>query len=238
MKKLGIYGDSFADYQMGHDDYPELDEFSWMHLLQSDYDVTCHGLRGSSIYYSYSKFLESHADYDKIIFVVTTYDRWPLAINFANRKMCFPSLVSVEYAIKNLNFFNVSAEDKQVQTKLRALHMYFKYLVHDLDKVNHTFADLMIAEIKRIRPDTIFVTFDTMWGYTEKFQENLVGVPQNLEYIAEKYYEIRCICHVSEEMNQIIYQDAKQALLSGTWVSTVPDIVEHKHPFSYYYRKT
>jgi hypothetical protein len=71
MKKIAIYGDSFAQ-----------DFYGWPSILEeklrfkhSDCKVVSYAVPGSSADYSYAKFLETHHEYDLIIFLWTQYTR-------------------------------------------------------------------------------------------------------------------------------------------------------------------
>lgn len=66
---IGVFGDSFAD-DRGEGGWP-----TKLGVLSSA-EVTNHARSGSSIWYSYKRFLEHHHLYDKIIFVYSNYMRW------------------------------------------------------------------------------------------------------------------------------------------------------------------
>jgi hypothetical protein len=63
-KHVGVYGDSFA---------VEVVKDSWVDKLRTklNCDVTSYGLSGSSLVYSYSKFMKNYATHDLNIFVLT-----------------------------------------------------------------------------------------------------------------------------------------------------------------------
>lgn len=235
MLKLGIYGDSFASDAHGHDDYPLLSNKAWFHLLKSDYDVVSHGKPGSSLFYSYQQFLSTHSNYDKIFFLTTSLERWPVPItDEQNRETHIPSYTTT---IKRLNVHLKSSPPitDVFRLKLVALKHYFMYLSDDLSTFYNECAELMIDKIKQKRPDTIFVTFEQMFEYVHIFHNSLM-LNDNAKF-TDKFAsanEKRCICHVSEEMNQIIYNDAKQSLINKKWIVSQPPIINHK-PANYYY---
>jgi hypothetical protein len=65
---IGIYGDSFAQ---------DILEISWVNQLRLmlNCNVICYGLRGTSLIYSYSKFLNNYSKHDLNIFVLTDPSR-------------------------------------------------------------------------------------------------------------------------------------------------------------------
>lgn len=237
MKKLAIYGDSFADDVNGHPKDPNLSSYAWVNLLKNDYDTTSYGAAGSSVYHSYKNFLETHENYDKIIFIITTYERWPVPIKFSENHFHIPSFYTANFLLKNLIFRIGSREDRDCRVKLAALRSYFTFLSNDLNPVNEVYANLMLDDIKRKRPDVIFTTFDTMYLYVDLFHKS-IRAPSNMRDLIYSYTEINCVCHVSREVNEIIYQNAKSSILAGEWVYDVPDIIKHAHPFQYYYEKS
>jgi len=66
MTKVAIYGDSFAARYDGWPSY-------FAKLMKSE--VTLFGVSGSSVGYSYHKFLETHEKFDLVFFFWTTHDR-------------------------------------------------------------------------------------------------------------------------------------------------------------------
>jgi len=66
MTKVAVYGDSFAHR---HDGWP-----SYLEKLMKA-EITLFGVSGSSVAYSYHKFLETHEKFDLVYFFWTTHDR-------------------------------------------------------------------------------------------------------------------------------------------------------------------
>ena len=236
MKKLGIYGDSFANNNHGHVGIPELDSKSWMDLLNSKFDVTCYGKPGSSLYYSYQQFLISQKSYQQIIFVITTPGRWPVPFSDDNgNDLHVPSYSSVEHYLKNL-VFNTSNKMAKNKPKILALQTYYLHLHNELTQFNSDMSDLMIDKIKEIRPDTIFVTFDQMMQYVDQFHQKLLLQPDaKYSEAFSSFKEKRCICHVSDIINEVISEDAVTALQTGRWIVSTPATRSHQ-PANYYYK--
>ena len=72
MKKIAIYGDSFASFYSG---WPKF----FSHLMKNEVDVF--GESGTSVGYSYLKFLETHENYDQVFFFWTHPTRcWLISV--------------------------------------------------------------------------------------------------------------------------------------------------------------
>jgi hypothetical protein len=63
---IGIYGDSFSDPNWVKNNYK-----AWPELLETDYTIKNYSLSGTSLWWSYNKFLETCDKIDYAIFVVT-----------------------------------------------------------------------------------------------------------------------------------------------------------------------
>jgi hypothetical protein len=71
---IGVFGDSFATSNVG----PEVQGTPWPTTLAKNLNRTleCHAHPGTSIWWSYVKFLEHHEKYDTIIFTYSQHNRW------------------------------------------------------------------------------------------------------------------------------------------------------------------
>ena len=78
MAMIGIFGDSFADLNPSTTHSREKEVLPWGlwlgEFLQSK--VECNARSGTSLWYSYTKFLDSYTKYDTIVFCYTNYMRW------------------------------------------------------------------------------------------------------------------------------------------------------------------
>lgn len=231
MINLGIYGDSFASTAQGHDRHPELSKKAWFNLFPDDYHVKSHGIAGSSLYHSYKLFLTSNKQFDRIIFVVTNYGRWPVPLKHNDNQIYIPSLTSTEFWIKELRL----SRARDIQKKLLALRSYWTDLYDDLHEFNKDIHSLMTERIKQIRPDTIFVTFDDMMEYVDQFHKSLsLSSDEKFGNKFGAFNEVRCICHLSAEMNQHVYNDAVTALRFGSWTVTKSPQILHRSADYYY----
>ncbi len=118
--KLAIYGDSFSDPSWVQNDY-----LSWPEMLEQKYNVKNYSLTGSSMWWSYDKFLETHASYDLAIFVVTV-----------------PGRIHVEYNNKHLN---LNPSTWPVWDGINIGEMYFRYFYSS--KRETAFHNFMVNDI-------------------------------------------------------------------------------------------
>lgn len=78
MLNVGIYGDSYADYAPKHLVNSSLGLVPWMDILKdlSNSKVTNYARSSTSLWFSFSRFLETYKEHDVIIFSYTHYTRW------------------------------------------------------------------------------------------------------------------------------------------------------------------
>ena len=223
MKKLAIFGDSFCDpYTHGHWEYPELDNKGWPLLLKSHYDVTIFAKTASSIYYNYNNFLKNHESFDQIVFGLTEPTRWIAGFNINGVEKHFKSYDQVVGHIQNTKFFSAP---------LYALRDYYRYLM-DIEACDR-FAKLMIDDIRRVRTDAIIVLFDgePSFGSYLRLQSQSFGKNGNII----RYKEKRCVCHYTEEINEVVYKNILNALQTNSWDPTIPKTVTVKEELGYYF---
>lgn len=208
MKTLGIFGDSFAA-PSGLRDSP-----CWFDYLRDQYGVMNFAKPGSSIYYSYTKFLENYKKLDRIIFVVTAANRIWLK-NLPNQH--YSHITGLAYITEILQ--DNGNKDQNTIENLQAVGQFYRYLS---DELLHDFKALAILKnIKKIRKDTLLVT--GILNSTE-IQE-FIGHDCSLTSISElelnimfnkdpwiefnKYLDTRN-CHLTDENNKILgYQVLK-----------------------------
>lgn len=241
MGTIGIYGDSWADPTHGHDFNPSLEDFAWSKRLASS---SVYAKGGSSIYFSYTHFMQTHDQYDRIIFVATNPGRWHLPIKTKNGEFHLNCLGSVKY-FKEQGYkkYKLTMTAELVQ-KLCALEQFYLEL-SDFD-ADQQICSLMIDRVMVTRPDTILVTsFNTGWlnswslrdryympmcesfgpAYKNKAESNNGIMP---------YPEKNMVCHMTAEVNEIVYNHMLHRLQHGTWPDT-SFTIQHKHKPEYYW---
>jgi len=183
--KIGVFGDSFADYEVfiqvfaekfkspivmlknkqkmvekskrrGHD----LQNYitSWIDLI----GAKSYGYGGTDIQYSFLKFEKNHSKYDQVIFVLTE----PLRLTLGEDILTIPnpnSNLSAERLEKEaLEHYKKSASIKHLEMyhTWGALRKILEVLIPtNQEYVNrqHLFYNLVIERIKQLRPDVKFI---------------------------------------------------------------------------------
>lgn len=140
MKKIAVYGDSFANC---NSEIALKDEKTWVDLLGKHYQVDNYAQSGSSLYFSYCRFQDTHSRYDRLIFIVTSPGRLEV-LNHDDQTIYISNLESAEYHLPRSGPLN--------RPYVLAARDYFKYIYND-EKENFIHR-LILSEITRIRPDT------------------------------------------------------------------------------------
>jgi len=227
--KVAIFGDSFASYHCKENPSP-----SWPQLLGCKYRIDNYAEPASSLYFSISKFLDHHADYDKVIFLITSPGRITLPdySNFTDshgnvlKHITFESTNRVltaqekgwTYPPGTSKMFNAAAE-------------YFKYIQNDnYDEYTHA---LMINHIKLVRPNALFVDcFKSLFPIT-KLENAHYNVPDD---DMSQYLDVRN-CHLTAKNNMML------ACVFETWIDTgyfnysAADYSVPTEPFATYFKK-
>lgn len=214
---VGIYGGSFAD----NTENPSLLEKGWPAILSKKYNTTNYAQSGSSLFFNYKQFLDTNSNHNKIIFIESNRYRWYVPL-MNNGRLHHIS------GIRNIDQLIHKSSDRTFKEKLKTLKRYFAYLYDET--FDTEFSRLMIDEIKRIRPDVIFVSsyITSVWQRT--FWKSISN--QTFFY----HEENNCICHLSEEYNVELAHSFTTAITTNEpWVSPSFDQIKHTHPVDYYY---
>lgn len=180
--KIGIFGDSQANYNPGL-----LNEKSWVDVLQNyGYDLINYAEPGSSLYFSYNSFIESHEKFDKVIFLTTDFSR--LLLPKHSGLIVKKNFKKVYHAKSNIREYVLSIfpENKPV---LDAIEKYYAYIYNEGKE--KTFKDLLLTEMKRIRPDGLYYNF---WEWMTN-ENHFYNIDSNLVVDARN-------CHLTETNNK------------------------------------
>jgi len=200
--KIGVFGDSFAILKLNPTP-------TWIDILSEKYDITNHAVTGSNLYYSINEIKKHHDQYDKIILVVTEPGRLQVSnsIPLDRSKQFINGTLDRKYSHNK----ELSKYEKLVW---EAANQYFNCLQDDnYDRYIH---NLMLVEIKKIRPDIILIPafFDSWY--------NVSGVPMLYIYYKENttwnfdsvtvitQYHDRRNCHMTAKNNEIFAAKAEQ----------------------------
>lgn len=241
MKTLGIFGDSWVDPSHGHDLDPSIAQHAWSCHLNKHYQIDLHALKGNSLYWAYQKFLEHHKKYDHCIFIVTSLGRYSRngVLGLGGQRYLVPNYETGEYLLSKPDF------DLKKKNRIQALMGYYLFLQDDQHDL--AMARLMIGKVRELRPDAIIVP---IWQHGDGFLNELVPLseyrrlmfnsidPAQTQKMIDgswNYTEIRCVCHVSVEINKLIAENMQQALELGVWNPQIPKYIEHPHVLDYYY---
>lgn len=148
--KLGIYGDSYADC-------PAANNTSWVNVLagllsrnNDNVKVFNHARGGSSVYFSYKKFLATHHQNDLNIFLVTEPNRYPgkFKPSFISQEFYITSTLNVEHLESDFDS-KLTQDEKEFLNNLRS---WFKV---NPESYTNDMSDIMIGNIERLNPNTI-----------------------------------------------------------------------------------
>jgi hypothetical protein len=227
-------------------------------MLGNDFEQHCnYAYDGSSLFYSYDRFIETHDKWDKIVFIVTAHGRWPGSLRVPGYFK--PHLMLTNY--DSCNDFLASNRLKHLLTDehrqtIKAVKEWFLY--GQINDFEITIERLMIADIQRIRPDAIIVQHNSQHCKTPRIAPGIfqylvlvgemlkpelytVGCNQNVVwYSVNQLWQERLdkiICHMTPEVNLVCYKHMQQALKDGVWNPTLPDRVPHEHSWEHYYER-
>ncbi len=190
-KKIAIYGDSFA---------ASLDW--WPRLLSKlpefeNYKIFAFGIGGTGPDYSYSRFLETHENYDKVIFLWSSDLRSTLITLEEGREHVrhitfhyHPKLKdtyeqAIQIARNNRFVFNQINKDS-----LRWVKNEWIYIQKYQNK-NTLFNIAMRDSVKLVRPDSINIECFDFLGKSGLFNVQKKDMEQYSEFILEENLEIR-----------------------------------------------
>lgn len=241
--KLGIFGDSFA--RSNHFPGNFNTTLPWYEILKDRFEISNHGLLGTSFYYSYIQFEKYHSNYDRVVLMVTAPGRIWLperSRHYRDQGLVYEyEFISGIFSVDEM----ISRPEVQSDPKLLTICTTAKnYFLHIQNDEFESFTQvLMIDKLKKLRPDIVLVPCfpHSMGGYgvglsdIASMENESCGMSQ-LEMLNKKYVESKH-CHLSEENNMIL---AKKMLhwLNGEPVSIVlDDYVKNPKDMLRYYSK-
>jgi hypothetical protein len=204
--KIGIFGDSFADEN-------RMSGKSWIENLRDNNDVTSFGVGGTSLEWSYDKFLNNHNDYEVIIFLATEARRMHMWDYRTNKELL--------YHINSDNSKNeIIFKNKQQRGWKFKLDRYDDIIFKGLDalflKYMNTFSwkSTAIADsVKYKRPDSIIVQYDLLMNLQRLDYKNL-----NIDFNPRLENNNRP-CHLSLKQNE----EFANYILQENFLNTLTD---------------
>lgn len=219
--KIGIYGDSFGE------SYIQSKHFAWYNLLTRylpGSKVKSFAKGGTSVFYSYKQFLQTHHMFDVIIFLVTEPNRYTKPVNINGEEVYPHNIIQID---KMLSDKNISNQDKNFLVGLK------NYYVDIIDEDFNAFAtELMLEKIEKMHHRIIFfpcfynsfsqerankegisLTSATMAHFSQR-QSNALRI-DNIGFYEENTGTISC--HFTEEYNNVISEVFAQKIKDDTW---------------------
>lgn len=220
--KLGVFGDSFADVRWNDNGYNY--NFAWPLLLEEMMGCKTdqHGFAGSSVFYSYEKFIQSYNNYTHVVFTYPSAFRWP----YLHPDLCYS--YAKHWLYISDAFIDTSKEipeeDKEI---FHSLHKLSRYITNDhlLTFISQNVVRNVnvICKENNIKLVNVFVRDNKLNEYNEKdllFSsfKNLLHISKNVEKIvinnkitkdpmdlagSDKCPDYR-YCHLFEDNNKLL----------------------------------
>lgn len=234
--RIAIYGDSFAVSKL------ELSS-SWYSLLgkKLNSQVDSYGENGSSVYYSYKKFMESHIHYDRVIFLVTEPSRYYSHVKLTNGDtLHVPGINEIEWMRTNSNLNSV---DLDTLDDIEAW-----YRVTD-ESYTQDMTALMLDKIESIREVLFVPCFPTSFSATRVQKEGktislmelvfrqfeLLNRSVEYDLITRENPEV-ISAHFGPEFNEFLANVVYNRMITGEWDFSEYKNVTLRHNTEYYYR--
>lgn len=239
---IGIFGDSFGDWNTNNG---AMIETSWPYLVAQRLEARCVNMAqgGASLYYSYKSFLERAKECETVIFLLTNPGRYTIPFHFEKalpNRSHINGIGTVEYWLTRKE---ITREEKEKLTDLRGFYLSLDF------EWEHTACNLLVDEIKKVRPDAILIPCFNF--YKERLNNNSnvslqdimdlqiksLGCNMNTLDFIGKYAENKIACHYTKESNEIVANAVIDSIAKKKWTFELPNHIEHANPLDYYYAK-
>jgi|TARA_B100001105_G_scaffold254687_1_gene251194 hypothetical protein len=233
MKKIGVFGDSFAINNMYapdfNDEFNNIDNIdfwekhvtSWIDLIGAQ----TYGIGGTDIQYSFLEFGKHHSKYDQVIFVLTE----PLRLTLGKEITWHSGMLAERKEKEALEHYEKSASsnDLEMYHTWSAIRKITEVLIPTSQEyVNrqYLFYNLVIERIKQLRPDVKFIKafpntddeFPLIKNFTGSEILNLLNrtVPSSNQCLQDIQYLENTIMAIDQEQNNWPYYDTRVAHLT------------------------
>jgi hypothetical protein len=232
--KIAVFGDSFGDdYTLWPNPYSGVGP-SWVEYLQNqNIEVDNYASGGTSLFYSYQKFILTYQEYDKVIFLVTHPGR--ITVPLGHKTEDYYNITSVENKLKE-------CFDFEKKIRLNAIRDYFIYVKNDAyDNVVHK---LLIEDILKKHKDTLLIPCFHNSGINNQralfnishFEANFWNFEDTILPNRDEVYDARK-CHMCEENNLVLGQEIYNWIKTGNYNLTAEQFKEPTKEFTHYFRK-
>lgn len=235
MKSLAVYGDSFGTYSLsGTTDQQQRGfEYHWSSLLSNHYGCKLfnYAVSGSSVYYSYKKFMDTHHLYDCVIFLVTEPNRYINPLEFTFGKSC----------VTNGNQIDVWKKTRKdlAGADIKLLNKLDSWFELTNDEYSYDISELMIEKVIQWREDVIVLPCYNI-SMKDEFREHhniqpntnlcslyykqmaelqLSDVWMNTVWIENSEYVSG---HLTPEYNRVAYENIKFFIENKFWDWKIP----------------
>jgi hypothetical protein len=226
---VGIFGESYCTLNR----FKPSHKITWMNFLGRPSSVFARG--GASLLSIYWWFEQHHKSYDQIIFSVPDYLRADHTGNI------------IGYGVAEQILSDRSVSQEQYD---RAKVFYDYYLHLQNDEVDDLYGTIILENVKRMRPDTIFIPMSKRQTFrpgTTCFEDFLDLQTRSLFpdrpdlRLWQEYKELDYLSnHYSPEINQLIARYVVRALDGEGWqewnIDKIPSI-PHDKPWDFYFEK-
>jgi hypothetical protein len=248
---IAIFGDSFAAEHSTPYQLPQ-DHKGWTSIVAEQFTVDNYAVSGSSLYYSWDKFNQLHGNYDRVIFLVSNWDRHYIDLGPETtsehtwmQHQC--SINQVDDCLGKLGFFTLDSN----KAKLKALKDYWVHVGNDRQR--QQMHRLMITDIINQRPDCLimsgFMTKDSLFDRPRQADLCKASMMDVVHYFGKELnwdltlwgqqYQCQRHNHLNRFNNQIL-ADAVVKWLRTHDINELVDLpwcADTDRDWSYYFRK-
>ena len=249
MKSLAVYGDSFGTYSFSGTNIQQQQGFEhhWSSLLRNEYgcELFNHALSGSSVYYSYKKFMETYHLYDCVIFLVTEPNRYINPLDFTFGNLCVTNGNQIEVWKKTRN--DLTGSDINLLNKLDS---WFELTN---DEYSYDISELMIEKVVQQREDVIVLPCYNI-SMKDEFREQY-NIQPNTNLCSLYYKQMEDLHlndsgmntvwienseyisgHLTPEYNKVAYENIKFFIENRIWDWKIPtdSIIDIENREKYY----
>lgn len=238
--KIAVYGDSWGITNGLKTSWPSL----LAEKLSAQLDNFCES--GASVYYSYTKFAQTHNEYDVVIFLVGEPHRYPVKVELTDSLRFFPALFAIESYRKERKVPSIDNKIlNDIESWFKASNSEYMMFIHSmfLDKIqsecpavilypcllNSLDEDRLVKE--NINPAHILANLYAkqieMLGYANDIDSMVyTGLHENKNVISG---------HLSPEINHLVADMFYGKIVTGKYNSFKMSDIKLSHPKEYYY---
>jgi len=158
IKKLGIFGDSFAmDSRIAFNPYRYKGWSARISEIYGDDQVGIHAQGGASLQWIYREFLENYQNYQQILFFVTAHTRLHIPMKYKHRNGQW-ALNEHWWGLDTVDLVRQNAAEYD-RTLVEMIEKYFVYMKDDHTNFQHEITRMQatIFHVKHLCPKAIII---------------------------------------------------------------------------------